>query len=283
MNENELPHWEAFEKKLKEIRAVVSDPSSLLFRGQGDSEWPLKTTLDRSGAGDMLFSDYHRLICARVGPEVKTFANVDVPGYTPDESLKLFGNPEFLWSGQFPVDLYRYMLYLRHHGFPSPLLDWSRSPFVAAFFAFRDEPHGQPAKRSIFIYCERPTGIKGGAVGEPMVRSIGPYVQAHHRHFRQQGDYTIGGLWDMSLRQWRFARHQDTFDNRRPNQEYDRLWKFDIPSTERPKVLKVLNDYNLNSFSLFGSEEALMEAMWFREYVLKETSAVSVPTEPDRR
>jgi len=28
------------------------------------------------------------------------------------------------------------MTRLRHHGFPSPLLDWPQSPYIAAFFAF---------------------------------------------------------------------------------------------------------------------------------------------------
>ena len=36
-----------------------------------------------------------------------------------------------------PPPGYEFMIYMRHHGFPSPLLDWSRSPYVAAFFAFR--------------------------------------------------------------------------------------------------------------------------------------------------
>jgi hypothetical protein len=51
------------------------------------------------------------------------------------------------------------------------------------------------------------------------------------------------------------------------NQDF--LWKFDLPSSERTKVLGVLNDYNLNAFSLFGSEESLLETMWLREYELR--------------
>jgi hypothetical protein len=43
------------------------------------------------------------------------------------------------------------------------------------------------------------------------------------------------------------------------------LWKFNIPWTERLKVLKLLDDYNLNAFSLFDSEEALTETMALRE------------------
>jgi hypothetical protein len=31
---------------------------------------------------------------------------------------------------------YKYFVCLRHYGFPSPLLDWSRSPYFAALFAF---------------------------------------------------------------------------------------------------------------------------------------------------
>jgi len=40
--------------------------------------------------------------------------------------------------GDFELPAYEFMAYLRHNGFPSPLLDWTRSPYVAAYFAFRD-------------------------------------------------------------------------------------------------------------------------------------------------
>lgn len=205
-----------------------------------------------------------------MGPEVKTFAGVDVPEFTPELSKK-FLDPELLTGFDFPpLDLYRYMVYLRHFGFPSPLLDWSRSPYVAAFFAFRDQPDDdeEVETRSIYAYCKSPTGLTGGAVGEPTIRPIGPYVQTHERHFRQRCDYTICGRFESSWGQWRFDSHQEVVDNRRPHQDY--LWKFDLFSSEREKVLRVLNDYNLNAFSLFGSEESLLETMWLREYLLRE-------------
>jgi hypothetical protein len=42
-------------------------------------------------------------------------------------------------------------------------------------------------------------------------------------------------------------------------------WKINIPSTERLKVLRLLDGYNLNAYSLFQSEETLMETIAVRE------------------
>jgi FRG domain-containing protein len=267
--ENALRDWETFEETLKKLRAEYGKKQSspLLFRGQGNSEWPLATTLERSGQTRMLFLDFYRLICAGIGPRVETFTGVGVPAYD-SKFCEKFLDPELLlpFSSFPPEPLYRYMIYLRHHGFPSPLLDWSYSPYVAAFFAFRDDPLTKPEERSIYAYCESPQGVKGGAVGEPTIRPIGPYVRSHRRHFLQQSDYTICGSWDASYG-WRFDSHQHVFDNRRPKQDF--LWKFNLPSSERIKVLRLLNDYNLNSFSLFDSEESLLETMWLQEQVLR--------------
>jgi hypothetical protein len=168
MAQSETLDWETFEQKVRELRATHRKESSPL-----------------------LFSEYYRLICASIGPEVKTFAGVDVPEYVP--TVDTFRDLELLSLHKFPpVHQYRYMAYLRHFGFPSPLLDWSRSPFVATFFAFRDASvSDKPKKRSIYAYCESPKGVKGGAVGEPTIHPIGPYVQTHQRHFRQRCDVSV--------------------------------------------------------------------------------------------
>jgi hypothetical protein len=269
MEANETLDWETFEQKVKELRGKYHRESSpLLFRGQGNSKWGLTTTLERSGAGRMLFREYYQLICASMGPEVKTFAGIDVPTFDPKLCEPFLDSALLYEIGDvFPIPVYRYMAYLRHFGFPSPLLDWSRSPFVAAFFAFRDNLNDDDAgKRSIFVYCEKPVGMKGARHGEPQIRQIGPYVQTHERHFRQRCDYTICGSYDESYG-WRFDSHQAVFDRESLRQDY--LWKFDLPSSERKKILGALNDYNLNAFSLFGSDESLPETMWFREHVLR--------------
>ncbi len=65
--------------------------------------------------------------------------------------------------------------------------------------------------------------------------------------------------------QWYVTDH-GTVLGRKPHQ--DVLWKFTIPWSERPKVLKYLDDHNLNALSLFASDEGLMETLALRELQL---------------
>src|ERR1700683_4114366 len=219
MNSIEAPDWETCEQKILGLRDEHrSESLPLLFRGQGNSEWGLTTTLDRNAKNGVTFLDYYDLITGSIGPEVKTFSGVDVPDRLQEVAKSFFDRGLlFTFPSRFPdMPLYRYMAYLRHLGFPSPLLDWSRSPYVAAFFAFREEPLVRVEKRSIYAFCKSLTGVTGGAVGEPMIFPLGPYVQTHHRHFRQRCDYTLCGGFDVSHEQWHFESHQKVFEHRRP-------------------------------------------------------------------
>jgi hypothetical protein len=46
--------------------------------------------------------------------------------------------------------------------------------------------------------------------------------------------------------------------------------KFTLPASERHKVLKLLDEVNVNAYSLFGSEESLMETLSVRELFLSD-------------
>ena len=269
--ESQKGNWQEFEAWLQELRER-NYKRGLLFRGQADSEWRLETTLERSGHATMPVADYYELIVGAVGPDVSTFSSMQAPTFNENlwnELRDTHGLSDYARQkgtvfdqATFPGgEHFEYVAYLRHHGFPSPLLDWSRSPYVAAFFAFRDsDPKKKIQKRSIFVYCDRPEGVYGGTIGEPMIQLLFGHTRTPRRHFFQQSFYTV--CESRIDGKWQFDSHQKVFDNPRPKQDF--LGKFDIPSTEREKVMGLLDQYNLNAYSLFESEESLLETLWHR-------------------
>jgi hypothetical protein len=277
MEEKNLPDWESFLAEIQFLRENYKN-RPMLFRGQPDADFRLTTTLERAGCEEMSVDAYYLLV-SRVRPAIETFTGVnwDVPEYSLQLAESFRQRELFtVGLGSFPSPpLYRYLIYLRHHGFPSPLLDWSYSPYVAAFFAFRDSlsrhPRSRPKAVAVYAYCEYPKGVKGGALGEPAMRAIGSHIRSHPRHFRQQSDYTMCGALDAGVG-WKFHLHESVIGSRGDKQ--DALWKFNLPSEEGRKVLDLLNQYNLNAFSLFDSAETLLETMWFREYVLRAATKI---------
>jgi FRG domain len=264
--EKDIRSWEEFEDELRALRKRLGGSRNrephLLFRGQENSEWALETTLERSDYRDMTLSEYYRVISG-LRPQVESLTGAAwerMP--TWEKERKWMDQP-----GEFSVDLvnihgfagYDYMVYLRHHGFPSPLLDWTHSQFVAAYFAFR-RPAKDVQRVSIYVYCEHPNQIKRLPRYEPVVISHGHYVRAHRRHFLQQCEYTSCLAFKSPVR---FVRHDEVFKRSERGQDF--LWKFNIPVAERLKVLQLLDAHNLNAFSLFGSEESLVETMAHRE------------------
>ena len=265
MKQTDLKNWEEFEARVAQLaseRAIRECEtgnyiSEYLFRGQSDSSWRLKTTLEHYTGKLPTFEEYYRVLSA-MKPQVETFTGVswaNVPSLM--EYIKELGNERLLPPGKFPA--YEYFVYLRHHGFPSPLLDWTRSPYVAAYFAFRNVTSTAPAV-SIYAYCEYTVGHKSGSSDKPGIIGLGPYVRSHRRHFQQQSQYTI--CTEHRDGAHAYACHEDAFAGN--NEDQDELWKFNIPASEREKVLRRLEQYNINAFSLFGSEESLMEALTFR-------------------
>ena len=154
-----------------------------------------------------------------------------------------------------------YLVYLRHHGFPSPLLDWTESPYVAAYFAL-GSASVQTDSVVIYAYLEYAGGAKGSSSRTPSIQTVGRYIRTHRRHFLQQSQYTLCTAKEGD--HWSYADHESAFTVIRDEQQ-DLLWKFTLPTAQRLLALRFLDKFNLNAFSLLGSEESLMETVAFRE------------------
>jgi hypothetical protein len=250
--------WEECEKQIKEIEGAHESITGVCFRGQSNSEWPLNSTLERHVCADESVLEYYRMIGV-IRPTIETFtgSSWELPSY--QDMAELTGEYDtFSRKLQFEMHNlgYSFLAHLRHQGFPSPLLDWSESPYVAAYFAFAHA--GKSDHAAIFLYVESPQNMKGRGSSEPAIYGLGPIVKTHKRHFRQQSRYTVCVEFN-STSGWKFVPHQKVFDLGRSDQ--DLLWKIEIPITERIKVLRLLNRFNINAFSLFDSEESLMETL----------------------
>ncbi len=97
-----------------------------VFRGQSDSKWRLQSKWDRYAVQQKEYCKSDLAIAGRHD--------------TPDSFLERFKlnyiDPLGLDTSLMTRE--HWMALGRHHGLITPLLDWTSSPFVAAFFAFKE-------------------------------------------------------------------------------------------------------------------------------------------------
>ncbi len=254
----ELNSWSDFEKIAKERLLRETDTMFggwVFYRGVPDATWRLETTLERATGKNLQMRNYYSMI-QRIHPVIETFTNQkwELPNYK-DYITALMKRP-----AGFNVPPYVYMTYLRHFGFPSPLLDWSMSPYVAAFFAFREVSR---TAESVAIYSMSRMyhDDQASISDEAFIFSANTSPTNNKRHQLQQSMYTV--CLQTIDDEICFASHEDPrIDRNGPD-----IVKYVLPASERLIVLKTLHAYNINSYSLFGSEESLLEYLFLQNYI----------------
>ena len=271
MDEYSVKSWAGFKDKVAEISEIYGTcknpallghemQNTILFRGQADYDWHLETTLERYSSSPWTVERYLELVlpCA---PQIESETNQSWGLMSVD----LVKNEITNNSDNYPVHIpyLRFLIHLRQHGFPSPLLDWTDFPYIAAFFAFVEQNKAENA--AVFVYIGAPYGTRSVWEGEPYITTLPEKVPAHRRHFLQRARYTVCTQIKEELQNAHlFVCHERVFEKNSKRQ--DRLIKIKIPRTERMDFLRRLDEeMNINDYALFLSEESLMKTLAFQK------------------
>jgi len=223
--------WEDFGRWLN----TSNSNSDFIFRGQKNSQWKLKTTFHRTGRYDLW----------RYGKQ-------DVPRL--NHYLVSLLNKSFDLDD--PLEHGALLNLAQHHGFPTPLLDWTESPYIAAFFAFselqKDECEGY-VRLFIFNRGDWLADRKSTIDMLDAKKYFSPHTLLplyNPRALPQQSVVTSTNISDI----------ESWLSSVTPlHRKY--LIKIDLLKTERVKVMNELMRMGITSASLFPGIEGTCKAL----------------------
>ena len=253
--EYRLESWDAFLK-------IITDTlySNWAFRGHRHEEFPLDTALSR------YFRNFH----------------VDPRAWPQQEGriLRVFKRKahQFLAQPPDPEDDFQWLALMQHHGAPTRLLDFTWSPYVAAFFAL------ERATGDAAVWALNPANISSGGIRrsvsqrkqEITLPEMDPRIKGNFIHYFLAGDREFLWLGEPDLMNRRLIAQSGTFvlpgviD--RPIEEIVRKYpqpenmmaKFILPAVKvRETGLRELYRMNITYATLFPDLDGLARSMGY--------------------
>jgi FRG domain len=236
--------WETFKAWASDTRRSFG---ACWFRGHSDSTYRLMTTLHRMKRSRLERYCLETLLQFRdqAGASMGVRFNMS----DGEDYATLFGLAQ-------------------HHGLPTPLLDWTTSPYVAAFFAFAsalEKSNVGGADKKVRIYGLTKTFIDATYSPSVAVPFIKPYaaplsISARHnpRLHAQQGRFLVTNIVDV----------ESFLCDEQAKQEQTFLIAADVPAKFAQSALEDLSFMGLTAASLFpgldGIARAMRHEMYFR-------------------
>jgi hypothetical protein len=210
--------------------------SKFLFRGQ-KKKWKLRTSFHRRG-------------------------RYRISEFTEKDVKQLHKRLTAITSHYFDLSIAEqngaFINLIQHHGYPTPLLDWTYSPYVAAFFAFKDWPIGCSEDENCRIYL-----FDGEAWQKdfPQIKFLDPpfphfsvldFIGIENpRVVPQQSVTTVTNVDDIE-------RHVLEGEAQSGNTY---LLAFDISAEERDVAMRDLRFMGISAGSLFPSIDGVCEEL----------------------
>jgi hypothetical protein len=219
-----VTNWEQFKVHISGL-----EHRRYIFRGQGEPA-RLRTSFHRTGRADLArflredIQTLHRHLSSRTNHVF----NLNIP----DENGAFFN-------------------LVQHHGYPTPLLDWTFSPYVAAFFAYHHHTNfaaaGAGANQMVRIFQFDQSAWRARFMQFPRVYAVRPHFSImefiaidNQRLVPQQSVSSLTNVDDIES----YIHSLET-----PHQQY--LQIIDLPLKDRPFVMRELSVMGITAGSLF--------------------------------
>jgi len=224
--------WGEFKEKVNGL-----DSRRYIFRGQNQT-WNLRTSFHRTKRSNLF-----------------RFISEDIDTL----HRRLSGQTKHVFDLNVATQNGAFFNMLQHHGYPTPILDWSHSPYVSAFFAFRGlSSEKSKDKRNqhvrIFVFDRQEWGRDYSQITTLNIHT--PHFSVHEfmalnndRLIPQQGIATVTNVDDI----------EKYIAGREKEQNKIYLTAIDIPWSARNEVMKDLNFMGITAGSLFPGIDGACE------------------------
>jgi len=246
--------WDDFKCLFSErlVPGEILIRKQFLFRGQGDADWPLETSFGRKFGSKEECVHEHLLINFKEECEsIKEYKDI----------LEEKNKHELASLGQ-------------HYGLTSQLLDWSESPYIAAFFAYHNALSGlakndlkeiKADQGSVVVWAlsleekENPFWIiqdnnmsedeQGGVEDKQKIIVKRASLQHNKRLYNQMGWFTVQENIDKPLEIY----IEETFG--KSENKKAAFLKFIIPLRDVVTAMADLDLMSINAVRMYGADE----------------------------